>query len=124
MGNVFESVVGQGVALFKVQVLKLIKLSDYFLNMGIIELDEPGQFEFFQIFNFIACHLNGLQVEFLTAAEEQSTNVILVISQQHSDFPVSNVLCAGEMSQVGQLIDVQVDTNAAAYLQPFYKQLW
>ena len=88
--------------------------------MSVIEPHELGEFQSFKVVDFLANQLDSLLVEVLTTAEEQPIDATLSIPKQHRHLSVSNVLRAGQVGQISQLINEQVNPDIRADLQPFY----
>ena len=84
--------------------------------MNVIEFDEFRKFESFEVVNFRTDQFNSFVVEVLTTREENSADVVFGITQKNCHFLISDRLSTGEVSQVGQLVNKQVDSDIRAKL--------
>ena len=84
--------------------------------MNVIKFDEFRKFESFEVVDFRTDQFNSFVVEVLTTREENSADVGFAITQKNCHFLISDRLSTGEVSQVGQLVNKQVDSDIRAKL--------
>ena len=85
-----QGVVGQGVALIKVQKLQVDKLTQNLSDMCVIQSYEFGQFQPFEILYLFTYQLHSMLIQLFTAAEKQSVDVLFIISQKDRHLSVGN----------------------------------
>ena len=68
----------------------------------------------------MANQLDSFMIQLLATAKEQSVYTVLTITQQHRHLSVCDVLCTGQVSEICQFINKQVNSNITIYLQPFF----